>query len=170
MNNLLQNAIKRTKDVAADYWKLVLEQRLHNSEKRAGSFFTEYNSIDELEKAILEANWIVSEGSVEEGKVVLCTTDFKGKDGVMPLSEVKGQVTHINPKNIEGRSEYAFYVEKDEELPDTNKTWLIISTYNRDLDRVVIDEPFIPTLFPGIYIGPDDTVVGKGQYAKVLKK
>lgn len=169
-NEILAFAVKRTKEIASSYWNdKLLDQHFEGSKNRAGSFFVGYSSKEELEHAILTAKWNIYEGSLEDGKVILHTNDLEGKSGIKKIQECS-EVFEKESEQIAGRVEYVSYIETDEELPKTNDAWLIVSTYNPQRQTVNPIEPFIPTFFPGELIGPNDTVVGQGSYAKLIKK
>lgn len=170
LNEVVTEAVKQTKEKAGGYYTSVIKQRLVGNEVSAGSFFVGFNSVEQLEAALINANWEVAEGSLESGKLILVTTDFKGKEGIVLASEIdKSKIVEINPKNIEGRNEQAIYVESTENFVEVQNTYMIISTFDPATQTVNVDSFFIPTVFPGSLIGPDDTLVG-GKYVKMLVK
>ena len=171
---LVAQAFERTEQILPEYWASVLDQRFENGERRAGSFFTGLDSKEEIPKKILslpDENFSIFEGSPIEGKAVFRVTGIKGKEGVIEKEKVdEKDIFFDNPKNIPGRQEYCTFIDCDDHLPDTDEIYIPVLYQNPDTKAITPNEPFVPTILVGRYLGPDDTVKGVGSFVKLEKR
>lgn len=170
INTLPKEAFLRTKKIASDYyWGKVLGLRFEKSKDRAGSFFTGFETKEELAAAVENDSWVFCPELSNEATAIFRSTSFSGREGVIKISEIdSNEIKHIESPFISGRFENVFYIQNDEELPVTNEAYLVVS-FKTPEGNIDYNAPFIPTILVGSYLGPNDTVVNIGKYAKLVK-
>ena len=79
-------AVKAIKELDSGYWEKTLQQRLSTG---AGSIVLGYDSVEELEKAILTADWVeYTHPALMEGCVAFSTQNLTGLLGVVELASL----------------------------------------------------------------------------------
>lgn len=99
-NKQIYDLIQKTKNALPGYFNSCLKQRLSNG---LGST-TDYTSVEDLEKALMNANWspwIDSTGVLTPGCSAVITTDIHGHHGMLNLSDFSpDDACHFrDPKN-----------------------------------------------------------------------
>lgn len=82
----VQKYIKNTKNIIPEYWDNTLKQRLTGG---AGSCFTQFKSVEALEKALLESEWVeTTHPDVDSSSLKLFKTNLKGRFGLVKVQDL----------------------------------------------------------------------------------
>ena len=122
-NKQIYDLIQKTKNALPGYFNSCLKQRLSNG---LGST-TDYTSVEDLEKALMSANWspwIDSTGVLTPGCSAVITTDIHGHHGMLNLSDFNpDDVCHFRDPKSTG---FLSLCIKTDKRQDVDFTILII--------------------------------------------
>lgn len=155
MGNFVISAINNTKNSLPDYWNNTCKNRLNGG---VGSIYEQFDSVEELEKALLSANWEeTTHPDVMPGCRVF-KTDLEGRFGLVKIDELPKD-TKLIADDRKNTGKVAMTV-KGIRGKIVHETYLIIGK-NDDLDVVY-------TFHPGEPIRPSIVEVSEISHGSIV--
>lgn len=157
MKNVISIAISNTKKLVPEYWENTCKNRLSGG---VGSVYDQFKSIEELERALLSANWEeTTHPDVMPGCRVF-KANLAGRFGIAKISELSDNVQLIadDSKNT-GKVAMTVKGIRGKIVPET---YLIIGKEN--------GEDVVFTFHPGEPIRPSIVEVSEVSHGAVVSK
>ncbi|HQU07860.1 MAG: hypothetical protein B7X04_02205 [Parcubacteria group bacterium 21-54-25] len=150
-------AIAFTKVVDAQYWRKTLEQRLPGG--GVGSVILGVSTPEELEQALLEAEWeAYSHPAISEGCTAFRTRSLRGLLGVKPLAELPAGTT-VTLDDRKGTGRVSAVVEG---VRGDDVDFLVLIVGEEDGREIVF------TVHPGEPVRPSSVQATPGLHGKKI--
>lgn len=92
MNAIIEKAVANTKRLVPGYWENTVKARLNNG---IGSIYDQFSSVEELEKALLTANWKETTHPAVMKGCRAYVTNLEGRFGIVEISELPADTVLI---------------------------------------------------------------------------
>lgn len=138
VNEKIQNAINATKNVVPGYFEKTCRQRLATG---TGSIFSTINTVEEMEEAIVKADWVEAEHELIElpCKAYKTTSIKGGLYGMVPVADQPDD-TMFEIQNQKNTGKVSLVMVGNNRIP-AEETWMIIGPEQ--------GEEIIYTFYPG---------------------
>jgi hypothetical protein len=162
-NQLVQDCIERTLEVAPEYFNNMLRQRIIGDELSAGSGFFDHTP-ESLTNLLWNSDFGYTSGSVEEGTILLSVKLPGGYLGITEASNVPNPVAWSSPKNP-NRIEAVTYVGAEKFTPWEDAV-VVLGFKNHETGVCDVENGFFVTFFNGYDIGGEATIFGQHTHVK----
>ena len=122
-NGIVRSAVENIKEMLPDYWKKTLTQRLCTG---TGSVYTSITTLDQMEKALLHADWEpANHPAIAPGCKAYVTYDIKGGCyGMISVADQPDDATFII-EDQKGTGKVSLVLQGAGRVP-AEETWIII--------------------------------------------